>query len=237
MARSKPKAVLFDLAGTILTQKRWDLQDGIAKLLPHVRNPRGVTGDQMKAELKHLLEDVFPRYNEAMIEFPVKASLRLVCERLGIEFPMSPAELEWLYFKESTWYIPEPGAEDVLLDLMHREIPAGIVTNMPFAGNTIQRELKILGLDQLIRFVVSSADYGVRKPHPNIFLAAAGKFDVPPAEVWMIGDNAAYDVVGAQAAGMKTIWYNPSGVVTPDITPDAVLMNWPGVEMYFNDGL
>ncbi len=237
MPRAKPKAVLFDLAGTILTQKRWDPLDGIGKILPHVRNPRGITAAQLQAELKQLLDDVFPRYNEAMIEFPVKASLRLVCERLGIEFPMSPAELEWLYWKESTWYLPEPGAQDVLLDLMHREIPVGIVTNTPFGGNTLMRELKVLGLDEMIRFVVTSADYGIRKPHPNIFLAAAGKFDLPPADVWMVGDNPAYDIAGAQAAGMKTIWYNTSGVVTPDITSNAVLMNWTGVEMYFNDGL
>lgn len=45
------------------------------------------------------------------------------------------------------------------------------------------------------------------QPDPEIFLRAARQLDVPATECVYIGDNPSADIVGAQQAGMKTIWF------------------------------
>jgi FMN phosphatase YigB (HAD superfamily) len=61
-----------------------------------------------------------------------------------------------------------------------------------------------LGLSDLIERVITSAVTGYEKPHPEAFrgaLAACGD----PRTVWMLGDNPAADVLGAEAVGIPAI--------------------------------
>jgi 4-nitrophenyl phosphatase len=41
------------------------------------------------------------------------------------------------------------------------------------------------------------------KPSPTIFVEAARRLDVPPAQLVMIGDQLETDIAGARAAGMR----------------------------------
>ncbi len=64
--------------------------------------------------------------------------------------------------------------------------------------------LDALGLSPLVEHVTNSATVGYEKPHPTIFrraLDAAGN----PRQAWMVGDNFAADVLGAEKVGMRGI--------------------------------
>jgi putative hydrolase of the HAD superfamily len=61
-----------------------------------------------------------------------------------------------------------------------------------------------LGLGSLVEATVSSALTGYEKPHPEMFRlgrASAGE----PDTIWMVGDNPAADVRGAEAVGIPAI--------------------------------
>ncbi len=58
---------------------------------------------------------------------------------------------------------------------------------------------------------VSAREFGVGKPDPRIFHAAAAAAGVAPREVLHIGDDAHLDGVGALNAGMQLAWINRSG--------------------------
>lgn len=61
-----------------------------------------------------------------------------------------------------------------------------------------------LGLDAVIDLVITSALVGYEKPHPEIFriaLELAGQ----PKVAWMVGDNVAADVLGAEQLGILAI--------------------------------
>lgn len=60
---------------------------------------------------------------------------------------------------------------------------------------------------------VSAREFGVGKPDPRIFHAAASAAGVAPGEVLHIGDDAHLDGVGALNAGMQTAWINRAGHV------------------------
>ena len=72
-----------------------------------------------------------------------------------------------------------------------------------------------IGLGPYFRAAISAQDFGVGKPDPRIFHAAAGAVDVKPFNVLHIGDDAALDVLGALNAGMQTAWVNRADLLWP----------------------
>ena len=84
--------------------------------------------------------------------------------------------------------------------------PIGIVTNGP---TEVQRaKLELLGIDRLVDFVVVSEEFGVAKPAPEIFHEALRLAGVTSGEAVFVGDSAEFDMVGAQDAGIPTVWVN-----------------------------
>ncbi len=84
--------------------------------------------------------------------------------------------------------------------------PIGIVTNGP---TEVQRaKLKLLGIDRLVDFVLVSEEFGVAKPDPAIFREALRLAGVEPDEAIFVGDSVEFDMAGARAAGIPTVWVN-----------------------------
>ena len=71
-------------------------------------------------------------------------------------------------------------------------------------------DIQKIGIHHYFRASVSAQDFGVGKPDPRIFHAAAGAVDACPTSVLHVGDDAALDVLGALNAGMQTAWLNRS---------------------------
>jgi FMN hydrolase / 5-amino-6-(5-phospho-D-ribitylamino)uracil phosphatase len=84
--------------------------------------------------------------------------------------------------------------------------PIGIVTNGP--TEVQHAKLELLGIDRLVDFVLVSEEFGVAKPDPRIFREALRLAGVGPEEAVFVGDSAEFDMAGAQAAGIPTVWVN-----------------------------
>jgi phosphoglycolate phosphatase-like HAD superfamily hydrolase len=124
----------------------------------------------------------------------------------------------------------EAGAQEALLRL-HARYRLVVATN---AGDSpayfVRLALARVGLDDHIHDVISSADVGDHKPNYAFFRAALlqeGERGIPldPRRTVMVGDGTTNDIAGAQRAGMRTIWYNPTKRRFPDGAqpPDAVI--------------
>ena len=70
-----------------------------------------------------------------------------------------------------------------------------------------------VGLGHLFSHSLSASEFGVAKPDPRIFHAAAGMAGVASDEVLHVGDDSAMDVLGALGAGMQAVWVNRVGHV------------------------
>lgn len=75
-----------------------------------------------------------------------------------------------------------------------------------------------IGLGPYFRAAISAQEFGVGKPDPRIFVAAAGAVDVLPQHVLHVGDDAALDVLGALNAGMQAAWVNRADHLWPHET-------------------
>jgi putative hydrolase of the HAD superfamily len=102
-----------------------------------------------------------------------------------------------------------------LLAAARERAQVGIVSNN--LRNEQQDKLRCCGLDRYIDALVVSEEAGVSKPDPRIFEMALQRLDCRPEEAVMLGDSWAADIVGAAAAGIRPVWFNRGGGVTPPI--------------------
>jgi len=100
--------------------------------------------------------------------------------------------------------------EDALpaLEFLARRYPVVALSN----GNA---DLQRIGLGHFFRANVSAREFGVGKPDPRIFHAAAGAVDTLPEQMLHIGDDATLDALGALNAGMQAAWLNRSDALWP----------------------
>jgi HAD superfamily hydrolase (TIGR01549 family) len=76
-------------------------------------------------------------------------------------------------------------------------------------------DLRRVGIARFFRAAITAREFGVGKPDPRIFHAAAGAAQVQPHEILHIGDDATLDALGALNAGMQAAWLNRSDALWP----------------------
>jgi FMN hydrolase / 5-amino-6-(5-phospho-D-ribitylamino)uracil phosphatase len=93
--------------------------------------------------------------------------------------------------------------EDALpaLEMLSARFPIVALSN----GNA---DIELIGIKRYFHASISAHEFGVGKPDPRIFHAAAGAMDTVPENVLHIGDDVQLDVLGALNAGMQTGWLN-----------------------------
>lgn len=69
-------------------------------------------------------------------------------------------------------------------------------------------DIRRVGIDRYFKASISAQGFGVGKPDPRIFHAAADAAGVRAGEVLHVGDDATLDVLAALACGMQTVWVN-----------------------------
>jgi membrane-associated phospholipid phosphatase/beta-phosphoglucomutase-like phosphatase (HAD superfamily) len=124
----------------------------------------------------------------------------------------------------------EAGAQEALLRLRarYRLVVATNAADSP--GSDVRLALARVGLDQYVDDVISSADVGDHKPNYAFYRAVLlreGDRGLPldPRRAVMVGDGTTNDIAGAQRAGIRTIWYNPTKRRFPEAgqPPDAMI--------------
>ena len=210
----KIKAISFDLDDTLwpiwptIERAEKALQDWLgfhapmaaamfasAGALRDIRDEIGLTRPDLKSNLSALRRE----------------AIRLALLRAG-ENPLLAEAAFDVFFEERqrvTLY------DDALatLDFLVTRFPLVSVSN----GNA---DVDRVGLGKYFRASISAQTFGVGKPDPRIFHAAAGALDLAPQDVLHVGDDATLDGLGALNAGMQCAWLNRSDHLWPhEMTP------------------
>ena len=90
----------------------------------------------------------------------------------------------------------------VLAELRSRGLVVAVCSNWTW---DLQDALDQAGLGSAADVVVTSAQAGVRKPHPRIFALTLERCAVAPGEAVFVGDTWYPDVEGARAAGLLPV--------------------------------
>lgn len=140
--------------------------------------------------------------------------------------------IKFFGLKKTPWHkeleFPYAEADNLLEILSSRGYKIGVIANQ--SVGTADR-LEKWGLLKHICFVLSSAEEGVAKPDPEIFLRALKHAECKPYEAVMIGDRLDNDIYPAKCLGMKTVWVKQGFSAyqisedeshTPDYTVDSL---------------
>jgi HAD superfamily hydrolase (TIGR01662 family) len=133
--------------------------------------------------------------------------------------------LEALYAVTRENWVLEKDALLVLKMLESAGYRLGLVSN---AGD--DRDVRALaerfGIAPYFDFILTSAACSYRKPHPRIFELALSHWQFPAQEAAMVGDTLEADILGANHAGLYSIWITrrvPSPPPSPAIRPGATV--------------
>jgi putative hydrolase of the HAD superfamily len=202
----RPKAVIFDLDDTLCdyaTARETRLRRAFTLSPDGGIDPRdGVDLDRMIAESIRMHPHGADHFAELFAQF-------------GIADPnQARAAADW--YRENRFHGLSlfPGVEAlfsivrdaVSIDDPKAARPIGIVTNGP--AEVQRAKLELLGIDRLVDFVLVSEEFGVAKPDPKIFREALRLAGVKPVEAIFVGDSVEFDMAGARAADIPTIWVN-----------------------------
>jgi FMN phosphatase YigB (HAD superfamily) len=198
MARlAPPTAVLFDVGDTLLIEERFDLEAGIAAAV----GPRVDV-----SELAHAFRAELARSHQACRELWLASWLQQRVPSLAHE---SVDGIEDRIWPPVVTLSPAPGIAAVLSRLASDGVPMAAVSNASFSSRILMAELVRHRLATSLRFVLSSADIGLRKPAPEMFRSALHRLGVAAEGAWFVGDTPEEDIVGATAVGLTCFLMRP----------------------------
>lgn len=145
-------------------------------------------------------------------------------------FDLDPDQIDLDTIMQIYDWQPMPGVAPyqdtipVLQQLRQNGYKIGLITNAMLPMWMRDIELHRYQLLEYFDVRLTSGDVGYIKPHPAIYLEALKRLDVPPEQAIFVGDRPAYDIAGANNAGMISVWLNPPHLeekldgVEPDYT-------------------
>ena len=203
-----PKLVMFDYGETLAHEEHYSTRRGFAGILPYAcENPESAGADTLYARYRDAYEELRQQGQRIGVEIPNAARWRWVCDMLDIRFSLPTAELEELFWDAAAPCTPTPGMPRLLALLREKGIRTGVISNMGFSGAALARRLQKTFPEHRFDFVISSADYILRKPDPHIFALGLHRAGCRAEEAWFLGDNLRCDILGAASAGILPVYY------------------------------
>ena len=106
-----------------------------------------------------------------------------------------------------------PGAADMLA-VLHPDWTLAVATNAEDSAEAdIRAALQRVELDRWLDRVYCFKNIGYKKPSREFYQYILDDLKLSARSVFMVGDNLAADVLGANACGIRAIWFNPHSLV------------------------
>ena len=204
-----PKMIIFDYGHTLLYEPGWDSIRGNSELLKYaVKNPNNCTLEDVRkgAEL------IFGKHIESIrkIGYDVCGQVgnRALYEYLGIEFSLTPLEMETVFWNGASMGAVMPDADKMLEYINKKGIRSAVISNLLWSGAALTERLNRLLPNNKFEFAMTSSDYLMRKPNRILFDIALQKAGVCADEVWYCGDSPQADIEGASQTDIYPVWYD-----------------------------
>ena len=230
--KRRPSVLLCDLGDTLLRWTGYSRRDGLRAMV-------GLCDVSERFDMETLVErgerldaDLEKRAQASLVEFRQADFLRTLFGTLGMQLLCDDDHLEWLYWRSAFTFEPEPGVADALGRIAECGVTLGIISNTIFGPESLAGELERNEMARrFARPILTSARFGLRKPHPAIFESALGLFDTTREEAWYVGNSVYHDVGGANAARLPVVWYNedgqdPASEAQNGERPDMIVASW-----------
>jgi putative hydrolase of the HAD superfamily len=219
---SRFEAVVFDLFGTLVYEfprAEWDAWlDTAAAVL------------ELEPEPFHAAWKATARDRQTGRAGDIEENVRTVAARAG-GWPTDAQIAEALEIRAELyrkWFVPRPGAEDILRELRARRVPTALISMCAPDTPALWRASPLAGL---VDAEVFSSEVGLRKPDPQIYLEACERLAVEPSSCLYVGDGAYAELSGAAAVGMHAVLIrDPAEAEIEALRPEAEEWAGPSIE-------
>lgn len=206
-------ALLLDMNGTFMFG-----EDRFGSEQHYYATYRGLGDGRLSAgEVRCAVSECYDRM-AALYDDPARADKFPQVRDVLAGLPAGEAELvEAVIARHELGGVPDEYAAALRrLAATHR---LGVVTNIWSRKGPWLDELRRAGVLDLFAAVVFSSDGPHVKPSPVLFGQALSALGVAPPSAVVVGDSLRCDVGGAAAAGLDSVWINPSETTRPSGSP------------------
>ena len=225
------KAVFFDLDGTLCdSDTAWSIAQ--RETFQFLRKQRPDVSEEALTEAwRTVHQELFKQLNAGKCAMADVRDSRFQCLFRELGLPIGKNTEELSDFFCSRYLTSLRLYDDVAILEKLQTYHVGIITNGAHDEHTDSQLSKVrhLGLSGRIQSLTISGEVGVRKPNAKIFKVACERAGVLPKEAMLIGDTIENDIVGANSAGMTSVFINRKlDALTPkkaDEQPDHSISN------------
>ena len=203
-----PKAVVFDLYGTVLAIE--GARDAVAAA--GAPDPDGFVWAWRRKQLEYaFVSSLAQRYRD--FDELTALALDWACAQFALR--LDPAGRHALL--HAARMLPAyPDVEPALRALAARGIARAVLTNGTLAS--ANAALEQAGLRGLLDDVLSVEAVRCYKPDPRVYALAAERFACAPGEIVFVSSNG-WDAFGAASFGLRVVWCNRLGAAPEHLSP------------------
>lgn len=206
-----PQMIIFDYGHTLLYEPDWNTDRGNEALLKYaVKNPNNCTVEDITKGAELIFGEHVAKVRKQGYDISGQIANRTLYDYLGIEFSLTPTEMETVFWDNASAGAIMPGADNLLDYLNENGIRTAVISNLLWSGEALIKRLNRLLPDNKFEFVMTSSDYFISKPNRILFDIALQKAGLSAEDVWYCGDNPQNDVGGAAQVGIFPVWYDNS---------------------------
>ena len=205
----QPKAIFFDLDGTLLDPSDATLEadwhatlvacnDGsfdVEKLVPHLHEIRIAFWKDAERARRGRTDLIWAR----------EAIVRDAFDRIGVTNDPLATRIGADYFmRRDNAMALFPSAIETLEHFRAMNVRTALITNGGAAGQ--RGKVERFALAPYFDCIVIEGEFGVGKPDERVFQHALAAVGCDPSSAWMVGDNLVADIETPHRLGMHTVW-------------------------------
>ena len=217
-----PKMIIFDYGQTLLCEPEFDLKRATADLFKYVtKNPNNYTIEDVCSYADKIYGEYISDVRKSGCDIGKQTIDKLIYERLGIEFSLTPLQMEIVFWNGTSKGAVMPNADKMINYINQMGIRSAVISNLIYSSDALTERLNRLLPSNKFEFVMTSSDYLFRKPNKIMFEIALKKSRLDASEVWYCGDNVIADIESSSQLGIFPVWYdNNTDANIGDITPN-----------------
>lgn len=232
-ALRKINTIFFDLGSTLISPVApWKpIYEAADHAMLSSLSKAGIRleGGDVNKQFGSFLERYYSARNDSLVEQTTAVALQQILAGIGhpgVDDQTIRKALDALYaVTQRNWRLIEDAIPT--LDLLQQSgFRMGMISNTSDDKN-VQQLIDRHGLRHYFEVILTSAGCGIRKPDQRIFQLALEQIQVSPTETAMVGDTLEADILGANLAGLYSIWITQySGAIEDGdlaIQPQAVV--------------
>jgi putative hydrolase of the HAD superfamily len=224
------RAIIFDLGGTLLEfnphHLHWLQWERVGLEGAHACLAAQGKDLDLEAFVAHFSEQLPERWDQAArgeANLRLPDLLRETCLALGATLTAREVEAVTAAYIKPIDAAVAPYADTVgtLEELHARGLKIGLISNTMWPGEYHLREMERFGLLPYFDHTIFTADVSLWKPQPEVYHLSLEALGVSAPEAVFVGDLPAYDILGAQRAGVRAVYKRNPGSSLDGIEPDA----------------